>query len=158
MNRFLKKVPKTDKNNYISGFESLNIVSKTGVMRDWHPQSYLTISNDDEYIELYHGNDILGDYGIECRDIPYLNAKNVYIANHFRAYIDYILKVNALTEKEREVALKEILYATKDFFDNDDECKELYRLLKLVKPILDEKIFKTLIYKDFAKYYLAEIK
>lgn len=158
MDRYLKKVPPTDINNYISGFEALNIVSSSGKMRDWHPLAYLSADNNNEYLDLYKGNSILGDYGIEHRDIPFLKAKGVYIANHFRAYIDYILKVNSLAKDKKLPALKEILWTVRDFFDNDEEYRELYRLLKIVKPILDTEIYKEIIMTDFAKLYLEELK
>lgn len=86
----IKKIPITSYDEYISGWESLNIPAENGDVADWHPQNFFYSNKKDE-VKLYKKNNILNNIGIEKRKIYYPEEKIVYISNFPRAIVDILL-------------------------------------------------------------------
>ncbi len=144
---YLKNIPKTSLENYISGYEALNTPDKNRNVADWHPQLYWFSSKENEKLKLYTQNEILKDLGIEKRTITYPIKKEVYIANFPRAIVDLILTLNNYRVKG--------LYNAKEDFLNKEETEVLYKYLYKLKDI--ERIGQYLKY-EFAKRYMEDLK
>ena len=71
-------------NDYISGWEALNIPTSNGYIADWHPQFYF---NEKKELKKYPYNEILKDSGISKRYIPFLNKDEyVKVSSSFWSY------------------------------------------------------------------------
>lgn len=121
-------------NNYISGWEALNIPTNDGYTADWHPQFYF---NENKVLKTYSYNEILKDSGILKRYIPFLN-KDEYVANYPRAIADLVYENNT----------KELKNCVYDFLD-ENEAKELFEYLKIINKHKD--------IEDFMKYELTKL-
>lgn len=65
---YKKDIPDTNSENYISGWEALNIPDENRNTADWHPITYLYSSIPGEKIKLYNTKKILGDKGIKKKN------------------------------------------------------------------------------------------
>ena len=61
-------------NDYISGWEALNITTSNGYIADWHPQFYF---NEKKRIKKYPYNEILKDSGISKDIYLFLIKMNI---------------------------------------------------------------------------------
>ncbi len=122
------------KNDYISGWEALNIPTSSGYIADWHPQFYF---NEKKELKKYPYNEILKDSGITKRNISFLN-KDEYVANYPRAIADLVFNDDT----------KELKNCVYDFLD-DDEAIELFEYLKIIN--------KHKNIEDFMKYELTKL-
>ena len=136
--KYLKKIPETSLEKYISGYEALNTPDSSGVPADWHPRLYWYSKKEGEVLKLYN-NTKLGNRGIEERYIPYINKK-VFIANHPRAIADLVMLTNNLDT---------LTGCVDDFAFDEEQKRELLMLLLEVGK-----------YKDiewFIKYELTKL-
>lgn len=128
----IKTVPKTSKDNYISGFYSLNTPYEDRETADWHPMTYWYTPDDKPCeILLYKPNELLGCQGIEYRNIMWTDEK-VYISNFPRALCDLLFERNIPSM---------LRYSKQDFLMREDDQKEYFGMLM--------KIYKADIYDDF---------
>lgn len=124
---YWQKFPKTSKKNYISGYEALNIPNENGDIADWHPRTYLSSQNPNEYIKTYKLDETIGNVGIKNKTINFPYKAEVYIANFVRAIIDIIIF------SERDIEIKS-LYGCRNDFLTDKEEKELFEeLIEILK-------------------------
>lgn len=142
MNIKYKKIPKTSKKEYISGYEALNIKKQDGTVADWHPLNFWLAKDEKDYINLYKTNDILGDEGIEYRNIDYTEDK-VHVANFPRAIADLIYYGD-------EKTLSRLRYMTNDFLSKDEELETLKMLLKINDNYKDISEFLMI---EFTRYF-----
>lgn len=140
---YQKIIPKTSSENYISGWEALNIPDENQNIADWHPKTYLFSEKENEEIQLYNTIDILGNNGIKKRIIKYPENKEVYIANFPRAIADLLL-----TMKDYQVSS---LYNCCSDFLTKDETDELYNYLKNLKD--NQRIDDFLKYEFTVRYF-----
>lgn len=130
-------------NNYISGWEALNIPYETGEVADWHPVNFLYSNTENKQIKLYSRNELLGDFGIKKRIIKYPVIKEVYIADFPRAILDLLL-----TLKKDELSC--LNNSVNDFLNNSDREK-LYKFLLTIKDI--PQVYNFLKYEFTNKFY-----
>ena len=119
---YWQKIPKTSEKIYISGYEALNIPNENGDIADWHPRTYLSSQNPNEYIKTYKLDETIGNVGIKNKTINFPYKAEVYIANFVRAIIDIIIF------SERDIEIKS-LYGCRNDFLTDKEEKELLKNL-----------------------------
>lgn len=139
-----KIIPKTSENNYISGWEALNIPNEKGDVADWHPRTYLFSNNPSEEIELYNTINFFGNKGIKKRMIYYPEKQEVYIASFSRAIADLLV-----TMKDYQVPS---LYGCRKDFLNEKESGELYNYLK---PLDSNPRIKEFLKYEFTKKYFG---
>ncbi|WP_416738290.1 hypothetical protein ACM0L0_01900 [Mycoplasma sp. 005V] len=87
----LKKLPKTSYDNYISGWEALNLnFNRSSNGADWHSSEFF-YDNKISYLKTYEKNPILKNLGISKQTITWDNNKvEIYVANYGRAIYDLI--------------------------------------------------------------------
>lgn len=151
---YWKKIPKTNIYNYISGYEALNIPNENGDVADWHPETYLSSKNPNEYIKTYKLDETIGTIGIENKIITFPNKSEVYIANFIRSIIDIIIF------SERDIEIKSIFGCKNDFL-TDQESYELFeKLIELLEKRhkKSDKIIMFLKNEYPKKYYEYKLK
>lgn len=84
---YLKLIPKTSINRYISKYYAINTPINDELPADWHPYCWYS-EKQNEYIELMD-NYFLKDVGIIYGTIPFTKEK-VYIATYPRAVVDIL--------------------------------------------------------------------
>ena len=137
---YLKKIPETSKELYISGYEALNTPDSSGVPADWHPRLYWYSEVEGEYIKLY-SNPILGDEGIEERSLIYAKEK-VFIATHVRAMADLVFHTENL----------DILTGfVNDYAFDEKQKEEVFNMLMLINK---HKNIDNFIKYEMPKQYL----
>lgn len=85
--KYLKKIPKTSINKYVSKYYALNTPIGDKLPADWHPYCWFTDEYGEE-IELMD-NWSLGESGILYKKIPFSKTP-VYIASYPRAVVDIL--------------------------------------------------------------------
>lgn len=122
-----KKIPYTNEMEYISGWEALNIPDENRNVADWHPRTYLTTNNPNEYIKTYKLDETVGNIGIKKINITFPEKAKVYMADFTRAIIDIILF------SERDIQIKN-LFGCKNDLLTDEESSELFnRLISILE-------------------------
>lgn len=122
-----KKIPKTSKHKYISGWEALNIPINNKGAVDWHPVQYFHTDTPNQYINLYDGDNILGYIGISKKHISFPSNELVYIADTTRAIIDILITV------EQDFMIKSLYDCRYDFLNEVDENVLWERIIYLIK-------------------------
>lgn len=137
MQEYIKSIPETSFQSYISGWEALNVKDIHGFPADWHWKQYWVSCSANDTIPLYE-NPILGALGIEHREICFSKGEKVYIADFPRAFADlvyfcedpvYQLRWTAnelLTVEEKQTAFAYILRFREE--------KELHEYLTIQFP------------------------
>ena len=143
-----KKIPYTDEENYISGWQSLNI-PRDNIMADWHPVTYLLSTSENDYIKTYKKDNDLGITGIEKKEIKFPYKSEVYISDYPRAIIDIVLT----SEQERDI--KTLYGCRKDFLSEEEEKILFDRLIKILESNHNniDKVERFLKNEYPSKYY-----
>jgi len=145
--RYLKKLPVTSINNYISGFYALNVPDEDGIPADWHPQLYWYSLNKDDTVLLYNTNNIFGTEGVQNKVVNYFSCSaydKVYIATHVRAIADL-----AATLPDISV----LRGCTNDWLRTEEQEWELYKMLLKLNDI-DSNI-EWFLKEEFTKFHLG---
>lgn len=145
MDMYLKVIPKTSIDNYISKYYALNTRINSNLPADWHSDCWYS-NKRNENIELTH-NYFLKSRGIIYTSIPFSKDK-VYIATYPRAIVDIIY-----TYLEKGLNINKFCRNIADEFLTDEEKEEMfYMLLEFNKHINILEYIKN----QFPKEYLGE--
>lgn len=123
----IKIIPRTSYSNYISGYYSLNTPDKNGNVSDWHPLIYWAAKFPNQIVDLTSNHHIIGNYGIEYRNIKWCNQK-VHIATFNRAVIDMIYYEN------NQLINRGII---NDFIFDDNDKEEIFNKLLIIRQYKD---------------------
>ena len=147
-----KKIPKTTKDKYISGWEALNIPIDNKGAVDWHPVQYFHTDDPNQYIKLYDSDNILGDIGINKKHILFPSNEWVYIADTTRAIIDILITV------EQDFMIKSLYGCRYDFLNEDEENMLWERIVYLIQNNHSKKDrLLSFLRKEFPIRYKKEI-
>lgn len=141
---FMKDLPMTSVDLYISGYYALNIPDVDGIPADWHPEIYWYSNMQGVKVDLYCSKDLpWGMQDIEYRQVDYYSCAKydkVYIATHVRAIADLVITVPYL----------EVLRGcTRDWLRTSKQAEQLYDMLKDVQGI------SWFLKEEFTKLYLG---
>lgn len=153
---YLKKIPNTSPDNYISGLEALNLKTNLHDSIDWHRLGILYSHNQDDILTTFKANKILGNSGIIEQHILLAN-KQSFIAKPSRAIVDLILSIfnssDTVYKKRRLNMLRGDIY---NLFPNDLDRKNIASLLiKAINATNSKELnefFKREMPKEFFKY------
>lgn len=147
-----KKIPKTTKDKYISGWEALNIPIDNKGAVDWHPVQYFHTNNPNQYIKLYDRDNILGDIGISKKHVSFPSNELVYIADTTRAIIDILITV------KQDFMIKSLYGCRYDFLNEIDENVLWERIIYLIKNNHSKKDrLLSFLRKEFPIRYKKEM-
>lgn len=144
---FLKNIPTTSSDNYISGWELLNSSNKEFIFEDWHTLDYWYSKDENKPLKTYKMNPIFKDVGIKEREFIAPTKGIFYAADKVRALADLIFE--ALEESKPIVYLNRLTGDIDNFLD-DFEKKEL---LTLLKPLFTNEELSNFIKKEMPKQY-----
>lgn len=119
--QFIKKIPKTTMNRYISKYYALNSEIDGKLPADWHPYCWECETND-EYIDLMD-NYFLGEKGILFTKIKFSDSP-VYIATFPRAVVDILYDLI-----KNNMDINNFGRDLKKEFLTEEEQKEMFDLL-----------------------------
>ncbi|EKU77405.1 hypothetical protein [Veillonella seminalis] len=154
MGYYLKTIPETDKNNYISGWYSLNASTNKEKAVDWHSLGHWYSKKENEILETTKYNPILKYKGIYYGELTFPIIKKVYIASHVRAILDIIYKT-ITTEKTQEQFnqlnfLKGDIY---NFFPEEKDRQNIFSLLIEMQTKTNSIQLKNFIRNELPKEY-----
>lgn len=129
--------------DYLSGWEALNVAKENGVIADWHPLHFF---NPNKKLKKYTYNPIFKDKGITRRYIPQLQREE-YVANYPRAIAD-------LVYHNQMQGLKNCCF---DYLD-EKESRELFELLKGIDTPQVQAFLKYELTKLFVEDQCKSIK
>ena len=143
---YLKKLPLTSIDQYISGYYALNIPDKDGIPADWHPRLYWFSVNKNETVPLYNTNSIFGTQGIHYRKVDCFSCAGydkVYIADHVRAIADLVATLPDISV---------LRGCVNDWLRTEEQERQLYNMLLKI-----DKIGKTgwFLREEFTKFYIG---
>jgi len=141
---FMKELPVTSMDLYISGYYALNLPDADGIPADWHPETYWCSNKQGVKVQLYRSKDFpWGIQDIEQRRIDYYSCAKydkVYMATHVRAIADLVVTAPYL----------EVLRGcTRDWLRTNEQVEQLYNMLKDVPGI------SWFLKDEFTKLYLG---
>lgn len=153
---YLKQIPNTSLNSYISGLEALNLKTDLYDSIDWHRLGVLYSHKQNDLITTFKSNTILGDAGIIKQYIILAN-KQSFVAKPTRAIVDLIFSIinsSDITYKKRRLnMLRGDIY---NLFPDDLERKNIASLLiKIIKATNSKELqdfFKEEMPKEFFNY------
>lgn len=141
--KYLKVLPQTYLNNYISGYYALNTPDTDGIPADWHPNMYWYSYDENDIVPLYNTNDIFGTQGIEYRKVNYFSCifyDKVYIASHVRAIADLVVTLSNIDV---------LRGCVNDWLRTEKQEWELYNMLLKADNI------EWFLKEEFTKFYLG---
>lgn len=144
---FLKNIPTTSSDNYISGWELLNSSNKEFIFEDWHTLDYWYSKIQNKTLKTYKNNPIFKDFGVKEREFIAPTKGLFFAANKVRALADLIFE--ALGESNPSLYLNR-LSGDIDNFLEEFEKKEL---LTLLEPLLINKELLNFVKKEMPKQY-----
>ena len=142
----IRDIPKTSYSKYISGYYSLNTPDSNGNIANWHSYYYWDKDNSKSKIELYKNKFLLGNEGIEYRNIVWCENK-VYIADFLRSIADILIE----NDKDKVNLLKNCV---KDYL-TDIEANKLYKYCLKIREYVDIKSF---VKREFLREYVEDIE
>ena len=153
---YLKQIPNTSLNSYISGLEALNLKTDLYDSIDWHRLGVLYSHKQNDLITTFKSNNILGDAGIIKQYIILAN-KQSFVAKPTRPIVELIFTIinsSDITYKKRRLnMLRGDIY---NLFPDDLERKNIASLLiKIIKATNSKELqdfFKEEMPKEFFNY------
>lgn len=144
---FLKTIPTTSIDSYISGWELLNSSNREFIFEDWHTLDYWYSKVQNKTLKTYKKNHIFKDFGVKEREFIAPTKGIFYSANKVRALADLIFE--ALEGSNPNLYLNRLAGDIDNFLD-DFEKKELITLLE---PLLINEELLNFIKKEMPKQY-----
>ena len=150
---YLKQIPNTSINNYISGLEALNLKTNLYNPIDWHRLGVLYSHKQNDFIPTFKFNSILGNAGIIKQHIILAN-KQSFIAKPIRAIVDFIYSIinssDIINKKRKLHMLRGDIY---NLFPNDLDRKNIASLLIKIINATNSKELETFFKEEMPKEF-----
>lgn len=159
MEKYEKLVPETSWNQYISGWEALNVATTHKDPVDWHIQGFWFSDKTNTMLKTYSRNPYLGTEGIGEDDILFPAKKKVYIANNERAFVDLVyafLTDENRTDKEKKLLLATLRGDIYNFFPKEQERRYVFCMLKLLQKHLNDEMLEAFMRTEMPKEYYID--
>lgn len=160
MEKYRKKIPITSWNQYISGWESLNVATASKDPVDWHIRGYWYSDNPDISLKTYSYNPYLQNEGIRNEEVAFPLFEKAYIACNERAFVDLVyvilFEVSA-SERERTMLLATLRGDIYNFFPSDTERQYVFSMLHRIWLKTENDKIRKFLREEMPKEYYINI-